>query len=212
VVLSTATMPQGSSNLRLPSFSPDGTTITFAYDEGNVGAVGLVNADASQFRKLAGGSTLAYGAPSFSNDGLSVVAAAGSAGLALTQLERLSVSTGMPTSITNDLTAAGATDVANRVLVSPDGTKAVFDGHVSTGSTRIFVIDLLTKAVVKVNDYTNEPGTNDTFPCWVGAAKVAFSSDSGGNDNVYSVNADPSLGAALQLMVPKAIEATYGPR
>jgi hypothetical protein len=61
--------------------------------------------------------------------------------------------------------------------------------------------------VVKVNEYADVT-TNDSFPCWVSASVLAFSSDSGGNDNLYQKNADGSGGVTL--LVPKAIEPWFG--
>lgn len=194
-------------NFRTPVFSPDGTRIAFSYDEGGVGtSIGVVNADGTGFQRLAGGSSLAYLSPSFAPDGLSVVAAAGSPGLSYTQVERITLSTLMPTSITNTLGNEAQT-IVNRLVVSPDGTRALFDGRVSSGVTRLFVLDLSTKAVTAL--YAAEAGTNDSFPCWVSNGVVAFSSDSGGNDNVYQVTLPTS---SPQLLVPKAIEPWFGAR
>jgi len=188
-------------------FSPDAQTIAFAYDDGSAASIGLVNADGSNFRKLIGGGALAYSLPSFTADGTEVLAAAGNSGLSLTQIERVNVSTAIPVNVTNTL-GNEATAISSRLLLSPDGTKAVFDATVSSGVTRIFVIDLSTKAVTKVNDYVGEPNTNDTSPCWMNAAQVAYSSDSGGNDNVYGIGAD---GSGRELLLPKAIEPFFGP-
>ena len=99
-------------------------------------------------------------------------------------------------------------NIANRLVVSADGTRAVFDARVGSGVTRIFGIDLSTKVVTKLNDYMGEPNTNDSFPCWFDANTVAYSSDSGGNDNVYRVGFD---GTQRRLLLPKAVEPWYGP-
>ncbi len=194
-------------NFRQPVFSPSGTQIAFAYDDGNSTSIGLVNSDGSNFQKLIGGGALAYSLPSFAPDGNSVVAAAGTVGLELKQIERITLATGLATSVTNTL-GAEATNIANRFSVSPDGTKAAFDGQVSSGVTRIFVIDLSTKVVTKVNEYMGEPNTNDSFPTWYSNGALAFGSDSGGNDNVYRTTL---TGTERKLLVPKAIEAWYGP-
>ncbi|MEW5743015.1 MAG: LpqB family beta-propeller domain-containing protein [Myxococcota bacterium] len=196
-----------ASNFKTPVFSPDGARIAFSYDDAMSTSIGLVNADGTGFQKLIGGSSLAYASPSFSPDGAFVVAAAGNVGLALTQVERINVATGMPTSITNTL-GNEAQGIAGRLVLSPDGTRAAFDGRISTGVTRIFVLDLATRAVVKVNEYPGDPNANDSFPCWISAAMLAFSSDSGGNDSVYQKRADGSGGVTL--LVPKAIEPWYG--
>ena len=197
------------TNFHHPVFAPDGLKVAFAYDDGGAASIGLINADGSGFKKLIGGGALAYALPSFTADGKFVIAAAGNAGLQLTQIERIDVGTGATSSITNTL-GNEAANIANRLVVSPDGTKAAFDARVGSGVTRIFVIDLSTKMVTKVNEYMGEPGTNDTYPTWYTASSLAFSSDSGGNDNVYRASLT-GLGADRKLLVPKAIEPWYGP-
>jgi Tol biopolymer transport system component len=72
----------------------------------------------------------------------------------------------------------------------------------------VFVVDLATKVVVKLNDPVGEPNTSDSFPCWLDSNTVAFSSDSGGNDQVYRRVLG---GTGLELLVPKAIEPWFGP-
>lgn len=196
-----------ASNFKTPVFSPDGTRIAFSFDEGTATSIGLVNADGTNFAKLIGGSALAYASPSWAPDGASIVAAAGNVGLSLTQLERIDVATGTPTNITNTL-GNEAQGITGRLVVDPGGTKALFDGRVSSGVTRLFVIDLSSATVTKVNDYPADPTANDSFPCWVDLNTIAFSSDSGGNDSVYSKAADGSGGVTL--LVPKAIEPWFG--
>jgi Tol biopolymer transport system component len=189
-------------NFKTPQYSPDGTRIVFGFDEGTQANVGIVNADGTGFVKLANGG-LAQSFPSFTPDGLEVVTAAGGVGLTFNQLQKVVLATNSVAPVTNFL-GNEAQGIQNRVVVSPDGTKAAFDARVSTGSTRLFVIDLSTKLVT--SPFAGDLGTNDTFPCWMGNSTLAFSSDSGGSDNVYKVNL-PSDQAAL--LVPKAIEPSY---
>ncbi len=207
----TPSLVQSSSasvkNLRNPVFSPDGMKLAFGYDDTNSAAIGLVNVDGSGFARLAGNASFAYGLPSFSSTGTFVLAAAGTVGSPFTQIEKIDITTGMATNVTNTL-GSEAQSIANRLVISADGAKAVFDARVSSGVTRIFAIDLTSKAVTKLNDYTSEPNTNDSAPCWVDATTVAYSSDSGGNDNVYRVGVD---GTQRRLLVPKAIEPWFGP-
>jgi TolB protein len=192
-------------NFKTPVFSPDGTRIAFSYDEGGPAtSVGLINADGTGFQRLVGGSSLAYASPSFAPDGQSLVVIAGNPGIAYTQVERVSLATGMPVSITNTL-GNEVQSIVNRLVVSPDGTRAVFDGRLSSGVTRLFLLDLGTRQVTQL--YAAEANTNDTFPCWMSATEVAFSSDAGGNDNVYRVTLPTS---SPELLVPKAIEPWYG--
>ena len=69
-----------------------------------------------------------------------------------------------------------ALDISNRVIASPDGQLAAFDGRLGTGSSRIFVLNLSTLVVTQLTDYPNEPNASDTSPAWVGSANLAFSS------------------------------------
>ncbi len=196
------------ANVRTPVFSPDGTKVAFTFDSAGAAAVGVVDATGSGFAKLNSGGSLGYAFPSWYPDGSAVLAAAGGAGLGFTQVEKLDLGTGAPTNITNTL-GTEAQAIVNRLVISPDGTQAVFDARVGSGVSRIFVIDLATKKVTKANDYTNDPGANDTFPGWKSSTELTFGSDSGGADNVYSVKPD---GTARSLLLPNAIEAWFGPQ
>lgn len=189
-------------DLRTPVFSPDGTSIAFGYSNNGTGEIGLVNVDGTNLRSLGANGVLTYTSPTFTPDGAAVIVAAGNAGLALTQVERITISTGMPTSVTNTL-GNMALDIANRIVVSPDGTKAAFDARVSTGDSRIFVLDLNSKTVTAVS--SGELGSNDTFPCWMNNTTIAYSSDAGGNDNIYKVG----LTGAPSFLLPKAVEPWY---
>ncbi len=195
------------SNFHHALFSPDGSKVVFAYSDNGAASIGIVNADGSGFKKLIGGGALAYDLPSFGTGGTSIIAAAGPVGSQLNQIERIDATSGTPSNITNTL-GVEARDIANRLVVSPDGTKAAFDAHVASGVTRIFFIDLSSKVVSLVNDYMGEPNTNDSSPTWYSATTLAFSSDSGGNDNVYRVSLDRT---DRKLLLPKAIEPWYGP-
>lgn len=195
-------------NLRTPVFDPGTAKIYFAYDDGASSSIGVVNLDGSGFKKLAGGS-LAYSGISLLPDGSAVIAAAGSSTSQLTQLERVSTLNGSATNITNTL-GNEATAIASRVVVSPDGKKAAFDARLASGSVRIFVIDLTTKVVTQLTDYPGEPGANDSAPCWVGNDKVGFSSDTGGNDQVYAL---PATGMKTSggLQLAGGAEPWFGP-
>lgn len=189
-------------NLRTPSFSPDGMRIAFAYDENATSSsVGLVNVDGSNFRKLVGGGALAYSSPSWFPDGNSLLVSAGNAGLMQTQIERIDVTSGTPTNITNTL-GNEALAIASRIVVSPDARRAVFDGRVSSGVTRIFVLDLTTR-MVSLQRVPSSGTVNDSAPAWVDGNTFVFSSDEGGNDQVYR----QVVGASSPtLAVPLAIE------
>ncbi|MFZ5468562.1 MAG: hypothetical protein ACOZIN_03910 [Myxococcota bacterium] len=205
VFSSTATQ----KNLRTPVFSPDGRKIAFAYDEGASSSIGWVNADGTGFERLAGGSALSYASPSFYSDGTRLLAIAGSSSATYTQLENIDLATGTATNVTSNLGPA-ALQVANRVVVSPDGSKAAFDARTSVGGVRIFVIDLTSKEVGQLTEYPADPNVVDGFPTWVGISQVGFSSDSGGNDQVYALPANITKSSG-GLKLPSAIEPWYGP-
>jgi TolB protein len=195
------------TNLRTPAFSPDGTHLAFAYDENGSSSVGVVNVDGSGFTKIIGGGALAYASPSYFADGASLLVAAGNAGLSLTQVESVKLGTAVETPVTNTL-GNEAQRISGRLLVSPDGANAVFDAQVSSGVTRVYLLNLTTKVVTKLNDYTSDPTANDSFPTWKSASTVAYGSDSGGNDNVYTITI---TGTGRTLELPTAIEPFFGP-
>ncbi|MBI3184513.1 MAG: PD40 domain-containing protein [Myxococcales bacterium] len=205
VLASTATW----RNFKSPVFSPEGSRIAFAYDEGASSALGIVNADGSGFARLAGGGALSYGSPSFFADGTSVLAMAGNSASTFTQLERVAIATGQATNVTNNL-GSEVVQIANRVVVSPDGTRAAFDGRLSSNAVRIFIINLSSKQVTRLTDYPSDPTAQDGFPTWIGTERVGFSSDTGGSDQVYTLPASASKTSG-GLELPSAIEPWFGP-
>ncbi len=209
VVLSSATTA-AAKNARQPTFSPDGAVIAFAFDDGGSSAIGLVNADGSSFRKLAGGGSSSYSSPTWSADGKSVLVATGNNNTMFSGLELLDTANGTPTPVTNTFGTEAVGGVANRVVLSPDGKLAAFDARVANSSTRIFVFDLTAKKATQLTDYPSEPGANDSFPVWVGADKVGFSSDTGGNDQVYALPAT-AMKTSGGLVLPGATEPWFGP-
>jgi Tol biopolymer transport system component len=206
VVLTSTTTEK---NFRTPVFSPDGTKIVFAYDSGTSSSLGVVNSDGSGFTKVIGGGALSYASPSFYPDGLSVLAIAGNSTTNYDQLEKVTLATGAAVNVTNNL-GLEATAVVNRAVVSPNGNKAVFDGRIASGASRVFVIDLASKAVTQVTDYPSDPSSNDTFPMWVGNDKVGFSSDVGGSDGVYALPATATKTSG-GIQFSNGVEAWFGP-
>ncbi len=206
VMSSTGTM----SNLRTPVFSPDGMQIAFAFDTGASSAIGLINVDGSGLTTLIGGGTLSYASPSFSADGLSIFAMTGNSSSAYTQLERVNVATKQSLTVSSNLGVGAVNGITNRAVVSPDGASITFDGKGSTGASRVFVLDVATQLVHQVTDYPSEPTAQDSFPAWVASDRVSFVSDSGGEEQVYVLNAS-SIRTSGGLTMPSASEAWFGP-
>jgi TolB protein len=194
-------------NFAYPSFAPDGTRIAFGFERGGASYIGLVDADGSGFREL-GTGVLSYASPTFYPDGRFLLVAAGN-GANFTQLERLDTTTGAGQSVVSSL-GNEATAIRNRVAISPDGTRAAFDGQLSSGATRIFVVDLSSRAVLQLTDYPGDPTARDSFPCWSGSTQVSFSSDTGGADQVYAISATTNRGTGA-LRLPSALEPWFGP-
>lgn len=170
----------GQRNFRTPVFSPDGTFIVFAYEENSVSHLGRVNADGSGFTPLTT-SSLSYSSPSFYANGQFVLAVAGSPN----QLQQVNVNTRATQTVATSLTAA-VSSIANRVVLSPDGSRVAFDGRLAsnTSEVRIFVLNLSSGTTTQLTDHVGETAV-DGFPTWVSATQIGFSSNSGGSDQVY---------------------------
>ncbi|MBX5484248.1 MAG: PD40 domain-containing protein [Myxococcaceae bacterium] len=196
------------SKFASPVFSPDDSKIVFTYERGGSTYLGVVDVTGANFRELTSG-TLSFASPSFMPDGKSVLAAAGNLGSGFTQLATVDIDSGTFTSVLGGL-GNEALDIRNRVVVSADGTRAVFDGTVANNSSRIFVANLSTGNVTQLTDYPGDPGANDSFPTWVSSGEVAFSSDTGGNDQVYTI-AVTATKQAGNLRLPSAVEPWFGP-
>jgi TolB protein len=191
-----------------PVFSPDGQRVAFTFERGGASILGVIDADGSRFAEVSSGA-LSYASPSFYPDGVHVLVAAGSLGTGYTQLERVNLDTGLATNVLNGL-GNEARKIRNRVVLSPDGSRAAFDGELAAGTTRIFAVDVSSRAVTQLTDYPADPNANDSFPTWSGASEVAFSSDTGGNDQVYTVPVS-AVKQPGSLKLPSAIEPWFGP-
>ncbi|MBL8951142.1 MAG: PD40 domain-containing protein [Myxococcaceae bacterium] len=207
-VISSAAM--GPRNARTPVFTPDGTKIVFAFDEGGLSKVGIVDTDGTNFRTVSTSTTLSYAGLSMYPDGSGVLAAAGSSTSMLTQVEKVSLSAGSGMNVVSSL-GAEADAITSRVVLSPDGTKAAFDARLKGESAvRIFVLDLTTKAITQLTDYPGDQNASDASPCWLGNDKVCFSSDTGGNDQVYALPST-AMKTSGGLQLAGATEPWYGP-
>jgi TolB protein len=199
----------GVSNVRTPVFTPDGLHIVFSYDYGGSSAVGQVGIDGSNPSLLAGASSFAVSGGSLYPDGSAFLAAAGPSTDQLTQLVGVVIATDTQTTIASTL-GLDAENLLTRVVVSPDGTMAAFDARVSSGSSRIFVMNLSTLVVAQVTDEPGAPGANDTSPCWVGSTQIAYSSTASGADALYVIAAS-SVRTAGTLQLTAAIDPWFGP-
>jgi len=195
-------------NARTPVFSNDGATVFFVYDASDGARLASVGTSGQGTVDLTSGA-LSYGSPSVLPDG-SLLVAAGNASSQLTQLETVSPDTGVVNSVTNTLGDA-VSGIANRVVASPDGTFAAFDGQPAAGGpSRIFVIDLNSLVVTQLTDHPGEPNATDSYPTWVDSGTVAFSSDLGGAPQVYTAPSSASMTAG-QLSLPSATMPWFGP-
>lgn len=199
------------SHFRAPTFSPDGSSIVFTVYRGSTTQLAKVSTSGSGFTFLPNGGYSHLGSASFYPDGLNVLATAGSAREQTNILLKVPVNGGVTNVISYNL-GNEAVWVANRVVVSPDGTKVAFDGRISSGVSRIFVAPLnqtTLGTVSMVTDYVGESGVDDRFPSWRGNTSLGFVSNSGGNDNIYSIDA-AARRTTGRLLVPSGMEASYG--
>jgi TolB protein len=211
VFASGTTACSNCTNFRYPTFSPNGSVIVFAFNRGTGNfALGKVNADGSGFQVLTNEPSTSFGAPSFFPDGQSVLVPTGSSSTQLTQLSRVNLSTGMVTSITNNL-GAEVLWVVNRAVVSPDGQQVALDGRLSSGGSRIFVGSLNPFSTIsRVTEHVGDSFVQDTFPSWMSTNQVGFLSNVGGNTNIYRVNVPVTTLGAGTLLIPSASEPSYG--
>jgi len=197
-------------NFRTPAFSPDGMKIVFAYDKGagSNSFLGVVNADGSGFRELTSG-TLSYAAPCFYKDGTSVLAVAGSS-TSYTQLQKVNVTTGTPSTVATSLDPAVAS-ITNRAVLSPDETQVAFDGRLAsnTSVSRIFVMELASGKTHRLTNYPGDQTAQDGFPTWVSATEVGFTSNTGGADQVYVLPAS-AVESSGGLKLPTATQPWFG--
>ncbi|AKF79176.1 hypothetical protein MFUL124B02_01655 [Myxococcus fulvus 124B02] len=205
---------RGCSNFRTPTFSPDGRSVVFVFSPGNssLTSLGRVNTDGSGFQELTPNTTIAYGAPSFVPNGSALVAPAGSGLQQLNQVAYVPLTGGsiIYTSSLGDVVA-----VANRVVVSPDGTQVALDGRGGSGSVRTYVTSLSNGRLGALRRVTSYGGASaqETWPMWTGASQVGFLfADSAGSDpGIYRATVAAAPSNSVTLAVPSAAEPSYGP-
>ena len=188
-------------NLRQPVFTPDGLFVLFTYDSGGRSGIGRVSADGTGgIVPLSPSGAVSYSSPSFDRSGR-LLAVSGTSGNP-TSLRYLDPNTGSPNEVASGL--GNALAVANRAQLSPDGTRVAFDGRISSGATRLFVLDLASGTTEQLDVGAG----NQTYPTWTGNAELAFGSDEGGADQIYVV---PAAGGSPTLIIPSARQPSFGP-
>ncbi|HYO59087.1 hypothetical protein [Archangium sp.] len=212
VFASTNTTCPGCTDLRFPTFSPDGNTLVFTVYKGtSPSSLARVRTDGSGFQFLPNGNPYFFGSSSFTADGLGVIAAGGQSSSQLNLLVHVNLTSGLANVISSGLGNEGAQVVGSRVTVSPDGTKVAFDARTSSGS-RIFVGKLNgQQQVYDITQVTGKPGVQDTYPSWRGNTELGFLLSEVGGENVYRVSASSMRGSGnLVFVLPKATEPSYG--
>lgn len=208
-------------NFRYPVFTPDGEQVVFAYEDNTGGstfsAIGVVNADGSGFRSVVGSATESYTSPSLQPAGggtpsLQVYAALGGVIGSYDQIVAIDLATGDVTPLVTDLSPATA--IADRVVVSPDGTRVAFAGRVPDTAARIFVADLDTEVVTQITEHVGDASAADSSPTWVSNTRVGFSAQVANGESIYTVPATPPAAGpgAGTLEVPSAVQPWYGER
>lgn len=197
-----ATSDNTITNLRQPVFSIDGKRVFFTFDRGGVSGIGSVAADGTGGivevpRPL---RAVNFTSPSFDLAGR-LHAVANTPGDVGAELGRLDPITGDFLVLTRNL--ENALVVANRAQVSPNGTKIVFDGRVSSGATRLFI-----HAIGGGTVQLDVGAGNQSFPTWVKEDTLAFASDAGGADQIYLVK---TTGGSAELVIPGGTEPNFGP-
>lgn len=201
------------SNVREPVFSPDGSFLVFTFDRGTTSAIGRVNVDGTGFQQLTN-SALSFASPSFFPDGNSLLAIAGYSNSQLVMLEKVDVTSGSTQTLSNDL-GPGIDSVANRIVISKDGTQAAYDArlHDDPSHPRILVVALAGANpgfTNQVTEYPSDPNVVDSFPTWVDASHVGFASTAGGEDQVYVLPSN-SVKQSGGLTVASASQPSWGP-
>jgi dipeptidyl aminopeptidase/acylaminoacyl peptidase len=199
----------GATNLRDPAISPDGRKIAFTFDRNGSSFIATIDrATGGNYLEVTPAGSTSYGSPSWVDNG-TLFAAAGASPSNLTDLVTIDASGSM--TINSVTTLSGA--VANRVVLSPDGTMAVYDSRFGSANTpRVFVIFLSganAGGINRLTDHASEPSASDTFPAWASGGAVAFSSDSGNASQVYTISSSVTTAGAGSLAVPSAIEPWF---
>lgn len=196
------------SNFRNPVFSPDGSYIVFAYDSNGASMLGRLSANGGSIQRIIGGSLRSYTSPSFFPGGSQLLAASGSTPASYDSLEQVSL-TGIGSRLA--VLPNETLGLANRAQISPDGSHIAMDAFSrASGASWLYAYNISGGTYTRLVYYPAAPLANETFPTWVGISQVGYSSDFGGDDEVYVVASSAINGSGV-LKVPLAIEPFYAP-
>lgn len=201
------------SNLRLPTFSPDGSRIAFAYTEAGASHVATIDAvNGGDFEIVAtGDESTSFDSPSYI-DGDNLLVARGSSPASMIMLEVRNLTTLQATK-TIELGPLGLSRLANRAVaqLSP-GSNAVLDGVSATNKRNIYVVNLTGTAALRqvTKAAASDPDAMALFPSWSGISSISFSSNAGGSDQLYEVAATATSTDSWTLVMPSAREAWWG--
>ena len=180
-----------------PAISGNGSLVVFISTSTTVSTVSTVRIDGTA--EAAVPQSTKDASPTFFPDGKSVLCFTGPDSLAHDQLTALELLSGTRTVKLSSLASTGS-----RAVLSPDGASVAFEEKVS-GKYKIFVAPIAggTPAQITATD------GDDRFPTWVSSARLGFTSNSGGQDNVYELDVASAKGSA-KLTVPVASQGAFG--
>ena len=204
---------QGCFDFRMPTFSPDGRSVVFSFSKNgsSLSTLGRVNTDGSGFQELTPGGGYAYASPSVMPDGSAVVALANN-GLGSSQVAWVPLNGG---AIQYSLLGNEVLAVSNRVVVSPNGAQVAFDGRGAANNSRIYVADLTAGRMGNPRRVTslNSSNAQETWPTWMRTDQVGFLfvDTSGGDASIYRSTVGLQPSNSVTIVVPSALEPSYGP-
>lgn len=186
-----------SRQVSQPRLSPDGSLLVFIGSAKGASTVTTVKIDGSG--EAAVPQSTKDTSPSFYPDLKSVLVFTGPDNLTRNELTRLELTAGTRAS---RLAGLAEVPIDTRAALSPDGKQIAYVAKVS-GKPKIFVAPEAGGAAKQVSTTDG----NDASPTWVSDTRLGFTSDSGGQSNVYEVEA---AGGSNKLTVPVAAQGSFG--